>query len=114
MGHSIQDYLKKINSALTLFDCISLLLTMILIVIMALYVRSANASTEPVTYKESEEETESLVLSDSRPFSSIHGTTYTFSWCQGATRTLVKNRVYYENEKEAIAAGKTLSKLCGR
>ncbi len=49
---------------------------------------------------------------ESRPFASINGKTYTFSWCNGASVISPKNIIYFNTEKEAQNSGRTLSKLC--
>lgn len=114
MGSSIQDYAKKINSKITLFDCVSLLVTTIFLLffVLFLYYRQ-KALRIPVTYTVGESETKSSVrYSNSSPFASISGKTYTFEWCMGSARVSAKNRIYFVNEEGAIKSGRRLSKLC--
>ena len=114
MGSSIQDYAKKINSKTTLFDCVSLLITTIFLLSFTifLYYRQ-KALSIPVTYVTGGEIVENNeIAGETLPFASISGKTYTFSWCMGANRVAVKNRIYFANEDEAIRSGRRLSKLC--
>jgi hypothetical protein len=122
MGLSIQDYLKKINSSLSAADCISLLITMLFLGSFLIYLKMEHAKTSiPLSYTVGTS-TDSIAhgegrpsdSQDSRPFGSSKGKTYTFSWCQGANRILVKNRVYFGSEEEAKQSGRTLSKLCSK
>jgi hypothetical protein len=113
MLHSIQDYLKKINSWLSLTDIISLLITASLLVTFALYLhKKSRGTTLPATYIVAEAKDEIATVSDTRPFASKHGKTYTFSWCQGSSRIKEANKVFFINETEALQSGRTLSKLC--
>ena len=120
MGLSIQDYLKKINSSLTRADCISLLITMLFLVSFLVYLKIENVKTSvPLSYvvgtspdSVSLDKERTSDSQDPRPFGSSKGKTYTFSWCQGATRILAKNRIYFSTEEEAKSSGRILSKLC--
>lgn len=114
MGSSIQDYAKKINSRLTLLDCLSLFVTTLFIALFALFLfKQQESKSIPVSYLQySGKEPTDSPEEDSRPFGSINGKTYTFSWCQNSSRTLVKNRVYFATELAAEQKGRTLSKLC--
>jgi hypothetical protein len=49
---------------------------------------------------------------NSKPFGSKHGKTFTFSWCSGSDRILIKNKIYFSSSEEALASGRSLSKLC--
>lgn len=112
MGNSIQDYLKKINSRLSLFDTISLCFTAIFLIMCALYFawlfkdkqkpvlyRTGYAAGRPITF-------------ESRPFGSKSGATYTYSWCQGSDKIKPENKTYYESAEEAEQSGRRLSRLC--
>ncbi len=115
MGNSIQDYAKKINSKITIFDIGSLLAVLIFIGIYSFYVINENKKNDiPVSYIKGNVSDFSYKKEDVRPFASIHGETYTFLWCQGSSRISEKNRVYFENEEQAKAKGLRLSKLCGK
>lgn len=111
MGNSIQEFLKKINSSLSSFDVISFFATALFAIVFALFVvYDARKNDLPISYISKENEMANPV--DNRPFASRNGATYTFSWCQGASMILEKNKVYFANEEEAESSGKTLSKLC--
>jgi hypothetical protein len=115
MIRSIQDYVKKINSQISKGDCISLFLTTLVLGAGALYFTIENGrGSVPVSYIEGNSTSKPLKQADSRPFASIHGKTYTFNWCQGATQVLEKNRVYFNTETQAVTSGRTLSKLCSK
>lgn len=114
MWHSIQDYLKKINSSLTVLNCVSLLFTTLFLVVSFLFLYKEKEKLNlPVLYS-SNNQLEVTYASSNVPtiFASKNGKTYTFSWCQGANRILAKNRIYYKNEDDARQVGKVLSKLC--
>ena len=108
---SIQEYLKRINSKLTKLDCLSLFATTICCLSFAgyLYIKKAGENM-PVSYIEGKSEGMALAVTDSRPFASIKGKTYTFTWCQNSGA--IKKRTYFANEEEAKKSGRTLSKLC--
>ena len=114
MGLSIQDYLKKINSRISLLDCLSLLVTMFFLLGFSLYLYQQKVSHRiPVSYGvASDGFSGEESWYDPRPFGSNKGKTYTFMWCQGASMILDKNKIYFENESAAIVRGRTLSKLC--
>ena len=113
MGSSIQDYAKKINSRLTIFDCVSLLVTTVFLLCFLAYLYlEQKANDVPVSYIVGNEEIVSLSGAGSKPFGSKNGKTYTFSWCSGSARISVKNKIYFTNEAEAKNSGRTLSKLC--
>jgi hypothetical protein len=115
MGFSIQDYAKKINSRVSLLDCVSISVTTVFLLIFLgfLSIQQKNESI-PVSYEVGKENFSSLVSAteDPRPFASRLGKTYTFSWCGGANRITIKNKIYFSDEDEAIQSGRTLSKLC--
>lgn len=114
MRHSIQEIAKKINSRLTIYDNMSLGVAALLLTVLAIWMTiSVEKANVPISYMEAE----GSVLGDStdhRPFASMHGPTYTFSWCQGADVILQKNRIYFKDAEEAEKSGRTLSKLCQR
>lgn len=115
MGSSIQDYLKKINSRLSFFDCISFLVVTIFLGSFSLFLyKEKEKDSIPLIYitNNKEDFSESRDITYSRPFGSISGLTYTFSWCQGAGRISLKNKIYFSTKEEAEAKGRKLSKLC--
>lgn len=114
MGLSIQDYLKKINSRVSLLDCLSLLVTMFFLLGFSFYLYQQKVSNRiPVSYSAASNGFSGEESSyDSRPFGSSKGKTYTFSWCQGSAMILAKNKVYFKNEADAEFKGISLSKLC--
>lgn len=116
MGSSIQDYLKKINTWLSFYDSVSLGATTLILVIFSLYIhtRTVEAASE-VTYisnTDSSLGTKMISSIDSRPFASRKGKTYTYSWCSGSGRISQRNKIVFNSEAQAIASGRTLSKLC--
>ena len=86
---------------------------MIILLEFALYLNWKQTSREiSPTYAHPTKSQENDLAIDPRPFSSINGKTYTFVWCQGADKILIKNRVYYSDQTEVQKSGKTLSQLC--
>jgi hypothetical protein len=114
MGFSIQDYSKKINSSLTWLDCLSLLITTVLLFCLALYLlKQREFNNLPVSYVVGDSFALGKVeREDTRPFGSKNGKTYTFSWCRGQNMISLKNKIFYNNEDEAKKSGKVLSKFC--
>lgn len=111
MLHSIQDYAKKINRTLTIYDCVSILATLAVLLGFLWFIRQKEeALKQEVMYTKSEgslyEEEKGL------PFASKSGKTYTFSWCGGASTIKSSNKIYFKSEEEAKNSGRTLSKLC--
>ncbi len=45
-------------------------------------------------------------------FGSKNGTKYYFSWCNGANRVKLVNRIYFASEEQAKKAGRTLASGC--
>jgi hypothetical protein len=45
-------------------------------------------------------------------FGSKNGSKYYFSWCSGASRVKLENRVYYQSEQEAKNAGRDIAASC--
>lgn len=115
MGCSIQDYLKKINSRLSIWDISSMFLTTLVLAIFTIFLYIIKTKSDiPVSYISNSENNTNTTEKDSRPFASINGKTYTFSWCGGSNRIADKNKIYFENEDLAKTSGRTLSKLCQR
>lgn len=118
MDYSIQEYLKKINSWLSFYDCLSIFATALCVLLLSLYMYgTAHANTIETTYisnQNSEIMVQSITSNDSRPFASRKGKTYTFSWCSGSSRIASKNKIFFQSETEAQQSGRTLSKLCKR
>jgi hypothetical protein len=114
MGHSIQDYLKKINSRLSLLDAISVAVTAIFLVAASIsFSWISREKQQPALYLRAGISAEAPEA-DIRPFGSRNGTTYTFSWCQGGERIQPENKIYYLTKEEAEMAGRRLSKLCAK
>ena len=117
MGSSIQDYLKKINSRLTLLDIFSIFVsvTILALFLVFLYVQREKEYISVTYSKHSDKRIgEEIVNStvDSRPFASINGKTYTYAWCQGSGMITSKNRIYFNTTQDAEKTGRALSKLC--
>jgi hypothetical protein len=110
MNTIIQEYLKKINSKISLVDIYSILITTLFILGFIVYLYISKIES-PVTYIKSNEEPKTLT-NNSLPFASVNGNTYTFAWCQGANVIKIKNRIYFTNENGAQQSGRSLSKLC--
>lgn len=113
MEKSIPEYLKKINSQISLADLSSLLFTVLIMFVLLIFLRnSKEASTLPLVYHENHQP---LTYSDKgQLFGSRNGKTYTYSWCGGASAIKDANKIYFKNEADAMASGRTLSKLCNR
>lgn len=112
MGHSIQEISKKINSTLSVFDVVSLVLTAVILTATVFFLSyNEKANRPPVVYRESNIAVPST-LAETKPFGSKNGTTYTFSWCRGGSTTKPENKVYFKDVESAEKAGRTLSKLC--
>lgn len=121
--HSIQDFLKKINSCLyglvspkevytfSLF-CLSFL-------IFSLSFSYVTKNERHVFVFQKEERAATLEgelsrgeISKSVYFGSKNSKVYYYSWCKAGQRVKEKNRVYFQTEKEVKDGGRTLSKLC--
>jgi hypothetical protein len=115
MNNSIQEYSKKINRGLSIFDIGSLMAVTLGILFLNVYVdaKSTKALTGAV-YQEGDLTIESKEQDKGLPFGSKNGKTYTFSWCQGSSRILEKNKIIFATEDEALRSGRTMSKLCQR
>lgn len=113
MGISIQDYAKKINSKLSFWDILSIFVTTLILAIFTvfLYIKKEKENI-PVLYISNSENSTILSEKDSRPFASVNGKTYTFSWCGGSNNISAKNKIYFTDELTAQASGRVLSKLC--
>lgn len=112
MGHSIQEYLKKINSRLSFYDAVSAAITALFLVFSALYLFWLFYSKQvPVVYR-TETAKDNAQQPDSRPFGSRNGATYTYSWCGGSDRIKLENKIFFENATFAERSGRSLSKLC--
>ncbi len=117
----IQDYIRKINSALDtnlswpevisitsvflVFSCGAILLGVRDIVMR-----------EPVIYHEGgiiEGSQASVSTEKTGPIlASKNGKAYFFAWCQGTAKIKQENRIYFANEDDAKASGRNLSKTC--
>ena len=113
MGHSIQEYLKKINSKLTTYDCLSVSITLLFLIMFAVYIFIWEKETNiPVSYIVDSSDNMLKNKEEDRPFASTNGKTYTFSWCRGESRISDKNKIFFSSENEAKNSGRTLSRLC--
>jgi hypothetical protein len=113
MWHSIQENLKIINSKLSVFDCVSIGLTTLFLLCFSFFLYTEReASKKPVQYLQSAVQSSQVQTSDSRPFGSKTGTTYTFSWCSNSSQIKPENKIYFSDETQAVSSGRTLSKLC--
>ncbi len=113
--HSIQDYAKKINSRLSILDVIGVSSTSLILTGTTLYILTITVSASDVSYREGErvpQEASGSIPDANLPFASSKGKTYTFTWCSGSSKISTKNKIYFKTEAEAIATGRTLSKLC--
>lgn len=111
----IQETLKKINSKITTIQIMSLLVTLLLIISFYFYLYfTISTNSKPLIYRESEGVSQVNLNEKSTIFASINGTTYTFSWCQGANKIKEENKIFFSSEEEAIKYGRRLSKMCGR
>ena len=112
IARSIQDYGRKINSRLTVLDCLSLTITaLVLITFLMYYKQKKNIDYHPLRYIKGDA-TEESNNNQSLPFGSKNGKTYTFNWCSGGKTTKEANKIYFKSEKEAEMLGRHLSKLC--
>ena len=114
MERSIQEYLKKINSKLTLYDCLGIFAVIAVLGTSILYFfLQAHSSSQEVSYRVGSSDTSKMVeIASSKPFASRSGKTYTFSWCRGQERIAEKNKIYFASEIDAKNSGRVLSKLC--
>ncbi len=120
MWFSIQEYLKKINSRLTFVDILSLFTTLMFILTLLFYIQYQEyKNRKDVIYHVAVGDVIGVSdgntthgVTDARPFGSMKGKTYTFSWCQGSSRISSKNKIYFANEEEAKGRGRALSKMC--
>jgi hypothetical protein len=116
MGHSIQEIAKKINSVVSIPDLVSLGASALLLASFAIFITQArNDKQGEVAYRTDTGTRDGVnEIGDLRPFGSRNGSTYTYSWCQGADRILAKNKIVYDDEAQATSSGRTLSKLCAK
>ncbi len=109
--HSIQDIVKNINRRLTFYDILALLVLAALLFILTVAIKAGTPPTV-VSYEKGVDETSSFDSAPSAIFASVSGKTYTYSWCQGASRIKEENKIFFQSEDEAKRTGRTLSKLC--
>jgi hypothetical protein len=112
MDTSIQEKLQKINSSIQIGDILALFLLLIPLAGLLLYQSFENGDSKDIVYRESATVPQVRSGTDTRPFGSVHGTTYTFSWCKGSQNILTKNRIYFANDEDARNHGRTISKMC--
>jgi hypothetical protein len=114
MWHSIQQTLRNINSRISFYDLVSLGLFTLVLVALALFIfMQEKAKKLPVLYIPAESSV-SLPVEDSRPFGSVHGTTYTYAWCSGSSQIKAENKIYFVSPESAENSGRVLSKLCSK
>ncbi len=107
----IQENIKKINRQITFTDMVPFCVTLILIICFSFYINKENTGTMmDITYKENN--VEKTTIDHSTIFASINGTTYTYSWCQGANKIKEGNKIFFIDDQSAINSGRRLSKLC--
>lgn len=106
----IQDFVKRINSAISFSHILSLFFTFAVLLGFFVYIDIRNDElARTLTYTEGQVEEVSAVK---EIFASKNGKTYTYSWCSGASRILDKNKIYFATEGDAEKTGRTLSKNC--
>lgn len=114
VGSSIQEYCKKINSAISKYDIYGL--TFVVAVLLVLYVyiltHEVNKKKE-VTFSHLEASSSLENTTRNAPFGSKNGKTFTYAWCKGSTRIKEANKVYFGSKEQAEKSGRSLSKLCG-
>lgn len=111
----IQDFAKRINSSITVFHILSLLVTCLSIFGLSLYIQGQKSHQgTPFTYTEGKYRDNDSTVSQGQLFASKNGKTYTYAWCSGASRILDKNKIFFANEQDAEKTGRTLSKNCNR
>lgn len=111
MAHSIQDYLRKINSSISFYDCLAAALLLMTLGAFTLYLHHEQERLRlPVIYRTGKTVVRPTV--NSRPFGSRKGTTYTYTWCSGSGQIKEANKLYWKNREAAEASGRTFSKLC--
>lgn len=111
----IQDFAKRINSGITVFHILSLLVTCISIFGISLYIqRQKSHHNTRLIYTEGKYAENDTAVDQGRLFASKNGKTYTYAWCSGASRILDKNKIYFTSEEAAKKTGRTLSKNCNR
>lgn len=111
MGHSIQDYLKKINSDLSSSDIFSLAVTALLLILASLYfLRISRDSLRSIVYQNHDTPREEG--QDTLPFGSKRGSTYIYAWCRGSDVIRPENRIFFKSSEAAESAGRHLSKHC--
>lgn len=115
MSSIIQEYLKKINSRLHLFDLVIISVVTITFFGFSIFIYyENNIHKKDLKYLENIGEISANLSENQKIFASKNGATYTFSWCSAADRIKEENRIYFNNEEEAITSGRRLSKLCGK
>lgn len=116
MGYSIQEILKKINSSLSVYTCLSLLVTTVFLMVFTFYIfRSSIKNTQEITYIATKEAPSSENVSlETLPFGSISGTTYTYTWCKNSGAISSNNKIYFKDSQSAEQSGRTLSKHCNK
>ncbi len=112
MVFSIPEIGKKINSKLSFYDCLAFCLLAAFGAGLAVFLHyKALEKRLPVLYKESRAQVLDATT-HALPFGSKKGKTYTYSWCKGSSPIKQANKIYFTSDAEAIASGRTLSKLC--
>jgi hypothetical protein len=113
IDNSIQEKLEKINSRISPKDIVALfLITITAIGLLAVIAHDSNKEDGVVVYEEASFGSGGGGSGNVKPFGSKGGSTYTFSWCQGSTRILEKNKIYFTSERDAQQSGRTLSRMC--
>jgi len=66
----------------------------------------------PITPQSAQMAVAQTVKTNGRIMASKNGKRYYFSWCTGAEKIAVKNRIYFTTEAEAQSRGLTIAKGC--
>lgn len=112
-AHSIQDILRNINRRLSVYDIYALICLLFILLGLIFMIRTKETMlSAPLVYNVAEEGSYFEASDSSHIFASVSGKTYTYSWCQGASRIKEENKIFFKNEDEAKRTGRTLSKLC--
>ncbi len=112
-AYSIQDILRNINRSLTWYDIVSVALLFVLALSLFLFLKKEeSARYGNLEYIENTAEITDRTNATSKIFASKNGKTYTYAWCQGASRIKEANKIFFTNEETAKRSGRTLSKLC--
>ncbi len=107
--------LKKITEYITLYKSeIVLILFIVLLSIISFNlgrIKALRDIKEPLVIYDNGGEISDIEF---KVVASINSDKYHFLWCSGASRIKESNKITFENEKSAVAAGYILAKNCSR